>query len=181
MCRVRWLKRQTVTSAPQCHGHLSSQASSSRTLLLNAALIYETPTGSLCLSVVCFCVRAAYFLSLSLLFFFSPCPFLTHTLTYTGTTLILQGLVHGGGEKWLLSFFPLLSGALQRSLSQRPRGEDIKQRKNLSHFIVLYHRELISLSFTRLQSFFYSFHVRSIHPFLIFPRLRGLRVSVYIL
>lgn len=41
--------------------------------------------------------------------------------------------------------FPLLTGALQQSLSQSPWGEDIKQRKNLSHFIVFYHRELISL------------------------------------
>lgn len=63
--------------------------------------------------------------------------------------------------------FSLLTEALQQSVSQSPPGEDIKQRKNLSHFIVFYHRELISL-FTLTHTVFFLFflhfsHIPSIH------------------
>lgn len=73
----------------------------------------------------------------------------------------------------------LLSGALPRSLSLRPWGEDIKQRENLSHFIVLYLRELISLSFTRLQSFFHSPILPPYILFLFFQASVVLRLSLY--
>lgn len=56
-------------------------------------------------------------------------------------------------EKWLLSFSALLSGTLWRALSQSAWGEDIQQRKNLSHYIVFCHRELVSLP-SRSQSVF---------------------------
>lgn len=116
------------------------------------------PKGSLSLS-------PAFSVCLILSFFFSLFHSLTHT--HTPTTLILKGQREKKREMAPV-IFPLLTGAVQRSLSQSPRGEDIKQRKNLSHFIVFYHRELISIfslshSVFPLLFFFFLLLTHSLH------------------
>ena len=115
-------------------------------------------------------------LSVSLLLSLSASHSPSSSLWHTLHTLILKG--HREKKREMAPvIFPLLTGALQRSLSQSPQGEDIKQRKNLSHFIVFYHRELISLSSLCLSSFFLHFsHIpphSSSHP----SSFRGLCTS----
>lgn len=110
------------------------------------------PKGSLSLCLAfSVCLILSLFLSLTLWHTYS---------TYIQTTLNLKG--HREKKREMAPvIFPLLTGALQRSLSQSPRGEDIKQRKNLSHFIVFYHRELISLFSLCLTLLSYSSHSSS--------------------
>lgn len=72
--------------------------------------------------------------------------------------------------------FPLLTGTQQPSLSQNPWGEDIQQKKRLSHFIVFYHRELISLSLSQsVVLFFFTLlshpHYSSFSLSLVLPHL----------
>lgn len=122
---------------------------SSKTLVLSAGLIYWT-------------LRALSPSTFSVCFILS---FLSHTHIYTQTTIILK--THRERKREMVPvIFSLLTGALQRSMSQIPQGEDIKQRKNLSHFIVFYHRELISLfslSYSVFTLFLHFSHIPSIH------------------
>lgn len=103
--------------------------------------------------------------------------FLSLTLWNTHSRRQLSSL-KGCGEKkreMVPVIFTLLTRALVQSLSQNPRGEDIKQRKSLSHFIVFYHRELISLF-----SFPYLFYTSLIFLSSIFALSRPSMSALYL-
>lgn len=117
------------------------------------------PKGSLSLAFLC----VSYSPSVSL----SPSDTHSHTHRQPSSWWAIERK----GREMASVIFPLLTGAVQRSMSQSPRGEDIKQRKNLSLFIVFYHRELISLFSVCLSSFFLYFsHIPPIHLLSHFPQ-----------
>lgn len=152
MCCVRWLMPRTPTFAPECCGHLSSHAGSSQTRLVYAGLIYWAQ-------------RSLFYSSL-------PQP-LTHTLIHAENP-------HPEGPKREMApvIFPLLTGTLQHSLSQSPRGDDIKQRKKPFTFYSLLpqraHISFLTLSilffihFSRIPPIYPSLSLYSLHLFLYF-------------
>lgn len=113
ICCVRWLKHRTLTFAPECCGHLSSHTGSSQTRPVDAGLIYWAQR--------------------SLFYFSLPQP-LTHTLTHAENPHP-EGLKREREMAPVIS--PLLTGTLQHSLSQSPRGDNIKQRKKPFTFYCL--------------------------------------------
>lgn len=114
VCCLRWLMCPTITSAPECNGHLSSQDPPGPSRSMQAWFI--RPQGlPLSLSPS---LSVSYSFSLAL----SP----THTL-FTDSPQP-EGPWREKREMAPV-IFSLLTGALQPTLSQSPRGEDIKQRE----------------------------------------------------
>lgn len=147
---LRWLMSLTITSAPECYGHLSSHAGSSRTLPLNAGRIYKPPWAP---SRALSCLSHTLSLPLSL----------RHTHTHTNSWRAKVGK----REKWILSFLSFNWGCAVVSVPEPLRGGHQTKEKPFT-FIVFYHRELKSLFSLCLSSFFHTSHIfPPIH--LLFP------------
>lgn len=108
------------------------------------------------------------------------CLSLWHTLSYTQRILILT---EEGRREMAPVISPLLTGTLQRSLSQSPRGADIKQRnKPFTFYCLLPQRAHISFLILSIFFFYrlltYSCHLSSLSHYGLPLSLRFIKSDI---
>ncbi len=157
----------TVTSAPECYGHLSSHARSSRTLPFNASLIYQTPRAPSLLPSLFVSYARSFSLPLS------------DTHSHTGCTdnphpegpqreKERNGSCHFSSFNW---------GSAAVCVTEPLRGGHQTKEKPFTLYCLLPQRAHISL-LTLSPLLFYTSII--FHPFIFFA-LSLISISIYIL